>query len=488
MTHSVRITADNPALAELKLSWRTMEFSADDGIGSLTSLFEAGDAYVAVAQSGPDGFTVVGSGVMVAPGMVLTATHVLDGFEKGGGGPVLLTFLPDAARAWLPIDVMTLSGPSAFGDDRRIVSDISLVSCTLNSDAQSTHALQLAPMKVALPLLGERLWAIGFRHQDIHDGAALVSPMISSGVVTAAFPQGRGERMASPCFEVSMETIGGMSGGAVVNTDGDLVGIVSSSLEGGPSYMTLIWDALRIRVAGPIPKLSTNDTVSLLGAKALGLARLKGDVNRNPWGEVTFHLNDDEARLFAASDPTAAPESDGRRGMTADERMAFLDEWGGDLEDQAAVAAIDWLERLPLERVGAFMAAAGVSGDLSSAITAFTVEDFEGVEDLEITSARQGVDGPIEIEFFFQLQTYIWTVEMPLAFQQANAGSLSDHFLNLETEAEVARMELVQRAYFKARTVFHGDAETFGDVVVTSSAIMPQRKARRAAAIAKRGT
>ena len=58
----------------------------------------------------------------------------------------------------------------------------------------------LAPMQVALPLIGEQLWAVGFRHQEIKDSAALVTPLVSSGLVSAAFPHGRGERMASPCF------------------------------------------------------------------------------------------------------------------------------------------------------------------------------------------------------------------------------------------------------------------------------------------------
>ncbi|WP_142916619.1 trypsin-like peptidase domain-containing protein, partial [Klebsiella pneumoniae] len=68
--------------------------------------------------------------------------------------------------------------------------------------------------------------------------------MVSSGLVTAAFPQGRGERMPAPCIEVEMDTMGGMSGGPVVDSDGNVIGVVSSSFDGGPSYVTLIWDAL----------------------------------------------------------------------------------------------------------------------------------------------------------------------------------------------------------------------------------------------------
>ena len=48
-THSILITADNPRLADLKKSWITTVFSADNGIGPMESLHQAGDSIVAVA-------------------------------------------------------------------------------------------------------------------------------------------------------------------------------------------------------------------------------------------------------------------------------------------------------------------------------------------------------------------------------------------------------------------------------------------------------
>jgi len=95
----------NPVLSDLKLSWKTTEFEAVDGIGPLSSLHQAGDAFVAVARLDDDGLTIEGSGVMVGPGLLLTATHVLDEFPKRGSGPLFITFLPNGARAWLPKDL-----------------------------------------------------------------------------------------------------------------------------------------------------------------------------------------------------------------------------------------------------------------------------------------------------------------------------------------------------------------------------------------------
>lgn len=472
MSHAVRITEASPRLADLKLSWSTPVFTDEDGIGSLASLDQAGDAFVAVVQFTAEGPVVLGSGVMVGPGLVITATHVLDEFRAAGASPVFMTFLPEGARAWLPLDISAGSKPSAFDPHRTVTSDLSLVSCTLNSDPMEERPLALAPMKIGLPLIGDRLWAIGFRHQDISGRAALVSPMISSGLVTQAFPTGRGDRMSAACFEVDMETIGGMSGGAVVDKDGNLVGIVSSSLEGGPSYMTLIWDALGLRVKGPTPRLSLQPTVTLLGAQSWRLARIQGDVGRNPWGEITIHFSQAEARLLSASAPEAYPD-DGRRQLTADERMAFMDEHGSELESLATEAVVDWLEGLPLDHVYTFLGAAQVPSDLFPGLSGFTIEDMEGAEDLELITAREGPGGSVAIEFFLRLQSYVWILEMPSAFAEAHAATLEAHFINIETEGRETRMERVQRAYFRATTRFDQTEGTFSEISVTSSAIIP---------------
>jgi V8-like Glu-specific endopeptidase len=156
-THMVQITADNPKLASLKKSWATAVFSAEDGIGPMGSLHQAGDSLVAVAAMTEEGFKAIGSGVMIGPGLMLTASHVLEEFPQDATGPVCLTFLPGAARAWLPTGRTTATGPSDFHPDRRRVSDLTLMSCGLNSEACEDFPLMLAPVQLAMPLIGDRL-------------------------------------------------------------------------------------------------------------------------------------------------------------------------------------------------------------------------------------------------------------------------------------------------------------------------------------------
>ncbi len=284
MKHSVLITEENADVKKLKTICGRPEFSSVDGIGSLDSLYQASDAIIAVAGFFDDQLVTMGSGVMIGPGLMLTATHVLDEFPRDGSGPIFLTFLPgSSARAWLPNDVAVASGPSEFrtaGKDRRKVSDIALISCALHSDAHLGHELSLVPIEVCLPLPAERLWAVGFKHGTVEEDTQGLIPMVTSGLVTECFVKGRGERMASTCIEVSMETVGGLSGGPVFNKDGQVVGIVSSSFEGGPTYVTLVWDALRLSVKSPQKGVWPCSTLDLLKGRDLGLVTIKGQVER----------------------------------------------------------------------------------------------------------------------------------------------------------------------------------------------------------------
>lgn len=472
--YSAMISADNPALADLELSWRTAVFSAEDGIGPMGSLHEAGDALVAVSVFGEDGMTVLGSGVMVAPGILLTATHVLDECRDQGLTPVFFTFLPTGMRAWLPIDTVTISAPSEFYADRTVTSDLSLVSCTLNSEAHADQPLMLAPMQVALPLLGERLWAMGFCHQQIAENSTALTPFVSSGVVTTAYPNGRGERMPAPHFEVDMETYGGMSGGAVVNADGFLVGIVSSSYDGAPSYITLIWDALRLTVKGAIPALSVQERVSLFGAKARNLAKIKGDVRRNPFGEVTISMSEAEGELLTASVPASKGEQSRTAALDADHLQTFVDDWGSDMEDAAAEAVITMLNHWPVAKARDFLDISGAPAHCLEAFTRFSIEDFEGVEDFEITFTERYANG-LRIEFHFEMRMLIWTIEVATTNYQADPDTFAAHFHNIIIDGDRTSMDLVQRCYFKARMVFDPESKTFGDVVLISSAVRPPR-------------
>jgi len=296
--HRVMITEKNSDLSKVKLNWGRPEFTAYDGMGPLDSLHQASDAIVSVAGYFDDKFTSIGSGIMIGPGMVLTASHVLDEFRRTGSEPILLTFLPNnKARTWLPTETVTCSGPSKYqpeSSEYKIVSDLSILSCELHSDAYLEYPQSLVPLELCLPLPGARLWAVGYRHGDFEKDTALVTPLVTSGLVTNVFPHGRGERMPSPCIEIEMETLGGMSGGPVFNEDGRIIGTVSSSFDGGPTYSTLIWDAMRLSVEGLPQELWRAESSGILEGIDRGLVRVKGKFKADQGRNITLTLSDEE--------------------------------------------------------------------------------------------------------------------------------------------------------------------------------------------------
>lgn len=462
-SQSFKITEDNPLLADLKLSWSSMVFSPDDGIGSMRSLHEAGDSLVAVAYLDEDCPSFLGSGVMVAPGLLLTATHVLDELKSLEKQPIFMTFLPTGARGWLGKESRNSMRESRYEEGRANPSDLTLVSCTLNSDALVDYPLNLGILKVGLPLVGERLWAFGFRHGLVENGITSVSPMVSSGLVTAAFPHGRGERMPAPCIEVAMETMGGMSGGPVVDSDGNIIGVVSSSFDGGPSYVTLIWDALFYRIGGTVPALMKYNNVSLLAAKAIGLSKIKGSFERKPWGDIILTMSDDEMELMIlSSDPSTITKT--HKFLNDEQLEEFIDTWGNDLEKAVAEAAIEYLESPSSSPIQKFLEAAGVPLECIETIQYFSATDFEGVEDPEVYSSEQLNEAEIKLGYYFELLTVDWEIHVSEEDYDAHKMDFDSHFYNQDLQNGMVCMSLYQRCLFKAEMVFNTETTEISDI------------------------
>ncbi|WP_345790369.1 S1 family peptidase [Ruegeria pomeroyi] len=462
--YSALITDTNPKIANLALSWRTPRYSAEDGIGPMGSMHEAGSSLVAISKETPAGTTVIGSGVMVARGLLLTATHVLAEFRGLGFGPMCMSFLPRGPRVWLPYASTTVSGQSKYDPNHSVVSDISLVSCTLNSDPIPDEPLMLTPLRVALPLIGQRVWAFGFRHQAISENVPLVTPFVSSGRVSGAFPYGRGERMPSPCIEVDMDTLGGMSGGPVVNDKGELIGIVSSSWEGGPSYVTLIWDALRTTVDTPPGLFERFEEISLIGASKLRAARVLGEVQSKPWGDVIITFSEKESDLFEQSkthfaNDEALPKDPHR--FTSAKVEDFAERYDEQLEDFVEQAAEAELLALPIATCLSFLRAGDVPASLVDSITQVTAEMMEGLEDFEIISIRDAGRGLLKLRCYFHLRAVAWNATLPRwAYDNLNKSS-RDRFTWAQGYRDTVDLELVQRCVFQAEVGFKLATEAF---------------------------
>jgi class 3 adenylate cyclase len=312
-------------------------------------------------------------------------------------------------------------------------------------------------------------------HHHIEKGAARVTPMVSSGLVTAVNPDGRGKFQASPCVEVNMDALGGMSGGAVVNSEGRVVGIDSTSYEGGPAFITLIWDALRLDVAGAVRDLQTREKVTLQFAASKGLARLFGNIEAKPWGDVVFNFSTAESELLANSLSNEEAEDRPRR-LVRDDIDTFVDEFGHEMESAAGDAAMVLLEGLSLPKLREMLAVSEIAPELLEPIDGFTLEDFDGVEDPEVISAEKDGSDRLRIDLFFSLHCIIWTVTMPEDRLRDHEDEYARHFMNIDVTDGTASLELVQRIYFRVTLGFDGELKEFTDTAFRSAAVRRPRK------------
>ena len=194
--HRAIITAPPGDHHELTYRWVLPEFEAVDGHGALDAL-SVMDGLVLAIVSFEEGMTVIGSGVMVAPGLMLSATHVIDEVTKDDPTPFACSFLPGGElRIWGGHEHSSGAGRvEVVGlHTRRMVSDIAVASCELMSAPHAQYPVLMASIDLGLPLVGDRLWAVGYRQTAIDAESPTAAMLVSSGLVTACYPDTRNAR------------------------------------------------------------------------------------------------------------------------------------------------------------------------------------------------------------------------------------------------------------------------------------------------------
>lgn len=272
---------EDPALSmtkgdRLRFEYVTPHFEGAPRSGHVENWQMTEGILLAVMSSGDSFHSVLGSATMVAPGVALTATHNLESLipEWRSGTLKLMCFgiASHGAQAW-NIKLVTCVE----------LNDVCILGLEYACEIPPTRTFYQATITTRAPGQGELVTMVGFRaasnsferrDDDVADvGAGM---LISSGVVTKRYLQGRDRvKIPWPTLEVDCPTVGGMSGGAVFDSRGFLVGLITSSIEGGPeaepapTYAALLWSILGQKFPGGWP-------VALMGGELQSLLDLNG--------------------------------------------------------------------------------------------------------------------------------------------------------------------------------------------------------------------
>lgn len=226
-----------------------------------------------------------GSAVLVAPGVAITAKHTIDAIREAGflteDGGYLLAYGFHARGM-----TMTWNAVKIEQDPSGDLAVLTLVRTAGKPDwpLEAPLPLSVATIAARMPHVGETISLIGFRATQEEfigpgpSGYVGLGLYGAVGPVLDVFPEGRSAHYRKPAAYVEADTLGGMSGGAAFDFDGNLIGIISRGVS-GTSFVLFTWPVIftEIEVAWPAG-LSASPTTLHAMAEA-GLTHIIGIEN-----------------------------------------------------------------------------------------------------------------------------------------------------------------------------------------------------------------
>lgn len=206
----------------------------------------------------------------------------------------------------------------------------------------------------------------------------------------------------------------------------------------------------------------------------MGLVRIKGQVSRNPWGDVKFVLSDAELRLLACSTP---PSARNRKAWPEEKELeAFVGKWDTHLEAIASESTIAFLEKLSAREMKKFLRSANVPLRCLRSVASFSVLDFGGIQDIEIIRMEYADDQISTVEFSYELAGFLWTIRIPKS--KFRNDEFTGTFIFLETQGDIVVAEVMQKGYFKASIDFDQTKGQFSNFSILSVALNRPRVQR----------
>ena len=463
-TFETKIDYPDTNKLDRECKWILPAFESVDGFGE-EELWILKGLIVAIGFIDDDKQRIIGSGVMVAPGLCLTATHVID--ETKRKQAFLYTFPNKSSmRIWLPVEYhavqkVTDSLPHMKPQER--FSDVSILSYLPFSKFNDDNAYLYTPVEVALPKIGERLWAVGYREVS-NDGTPQISFFVTSGLVTEQYPEGRGAHISGACIEIAMKALGGMSGGPVFNEAGRVIGVISTCLEGhsdnkGPTYATLVWPSLVSTVYTPWPENHWPNLIAGLQVEAKeNGARVSGKATREKGGVLSLKFSkqdiDEIHQIFKDAGVDEAHEND-------------------DIYDYIYELFEDILEYEGLKYLGSLN-----QDDLNKSLTkskysdsiklfqSIDAETMEGLEDIEVKSVTLLESGCIGVDFLFDIRGVFLTLKMEKnqhTYYKKEIG-FPDSFHDFEDNGSYITYQHFVRPYFRVTLTYDPKSNDYFDL------------------------
>jgi hypothetical protein len=232
--------------ASFRIVQRRIQIAAQNGFRAL-DLSQLDGTLLALDWVVGETHHIWGSAVLVAPGVALTARHVVDDMRANGllgdvGGYLLaLGFHDDGMAIWNPRSF------TSIGDGDLAI--LTLVRTTASPTAVTRHpvSINVAVMAARQPVAGECLSLVGFaategRYDTLRaDRGAGLSSFGSVGPVIDVYSGGRDRSLPNPSVGVAARTVGGMSGGGAFDAEGRLIGVITSGIGEEPSFVSLCW-------------------------------------------------------------------------------------------------------------------------------------------------------------------------------------------------------------------------------------------------------
>jgi len=198
----------------------------------------------------------LGSAAMIAPGLAVTATHIfaddLESIRNGTGAPYCTGIGSEISMMWAVCELNYTTD-----------SDIAFLSIKLLSSPPEGWTIKTFALTTRTPVIGEHVSVLGFRlgKRLLNNSrcAAFSGHLYASTGTVAAVHHHIRDRvmMPFPVIEIACGTLGGMSGGALIDIDGFLLGVNCGSFETedqeGPASASWIIGAITRRIKIPWP-------------------------------------------------------------------------------------------------------------------------------------------------------------------------------------------------------------------------------------------